>query len=131
MQLEKLSSTFHALDYDAEMINQQISRARDRFQQTKDPILSSNTPEQKDRPRILTTYNKHLNRLKTKAKDLPPILENDPTLKKSFSSVPMITYRQPPGLKHILTSIQLRINNDLIMGTQPCQTTQMQIMSPH
>ena len=37
MHLEKPSSTFHALDYDAEMINQQISRARDRFQQTKGP----------------------------------------------------------------------------------------------
>ena len=36
MQLEKQSSTFHALDYDAEMINQQISRAKDRFQQTKE-----------------------------------------------------------------------------------------------
>ena len=130
MQLEKLSSTFHALDYDAEMINQQISRARDRFQQTKDPILSSNTPEQNDRPRILTTYNKHLNRLKTIAKDLQPILENDPTLKKSFSSVPMITYRQPPSLKHILTSSQLRINNDLIMGTRPCRQPRCKLC-PH
>ena len=130
MQLEKLSSTFHALDYDAEMINKQISRARDRFQQTKDPILSSNTPKQNDRPRILTTYNKHLNRLKTIAKDLQPILENDPTLKKSFSSVPMITYRQPPSLKHIFTSSQLRINNDLIMGTQPCQQPRCKLC-PH
>ena len=130
MQLEKLSSTFHALDYDAEMIDQQISRARDRFQQTKDPILSSNTPEQKFRPRILTTYNKHLNRLKTITKDLQPILENDPTLKKSFSSVPMITYRQPPSLKHILTSSQLRINNDLTMGTQPCQQPRCKLY-PH
>ena len=84
MQLEKLDSTFHALDYDAEMINQQISRARVRFQLTKDPILSSNTPKQNDRSRIVNTYNKHLNRIERTAKDLQPILENDPVLKKVF-----------------------------------------------
>ena len=137
MQLEKLSSTFYALDYDAEMINRSINKYHNQqishqqiFQQTKNPILSSNTPEQNDRPRILTTHNKHLNRLKTIAKDLQPILENDPALKKSFSSVPMITYRQPPNLKHILTSSQFRINNDLIIGTQPCQQPRCKLC-PH
>ena len=55
-------------------------------------------------------------------KNLQPLLNKDPHLNQIFSTPPLISYRQPPNLKLLLTSASLP-NEHFITGTFPCKSS--------
>jgi len=70
---------------------------------------------------FVLTYSPQLHSIKHIAKDLQPLLDFDPYLHNIFPSTPLISYRQPPNLRRILTSSQSPITNPT-NGTFPCNS---------
>ena len=70
---------------------------------------------------LVLTYHPYLRRINKIVKNLQPLLNKDPYLNQIFSAPPLISYRQSPNLKLLLTSASLP-NERFITGTFSCNS---------
>ena len=84
----------------------------------REVLLKYQTKSESDRTSLVFTYHPYLIPINKIAKNLQPLLNKDPHLNQIFSAPPLISYRQSPNLKLLLTSASLP-NESFITGTFP------------
>ena len=117
LQLKTLKNAFTALGYKSKTIKNQIIKA---MSISREALLEYQTKSKSDRTPLVLTYHPHLRPINKIVKNLQPLLNKDPHLHQIFSTPPLISYRQPPNLKLLLTSASLP-NEHFITGTFPCK----------
>ena len=88
----------------------------------REALLKYQTKSKSDRTPLVLTYHPHLRPINKIVKNLQPLLYKDPHLNQIFSTPPLISYRQPPNLKLLLTSASLP-NKHFITGTFFCKSS--------
>ena len=88
----------------------------------REALLKYQTKSKSDRTPLVLTYHPHLRPINKIVKNLQHLLNKDQHFSKIFSTPPLISYRQPPNLKLLLTSASLP-NENFITGTFPCKSS--------
>ena len=88
----------------------------------REALLKYQTKSKSDCTPLVLTYHPHLRPINKIVKNLQPLLYKDPHLNQIFSTPPLISYRQPPNLKLLLTSASLP-NKHFITGIFPCKSS--------
>ena len=120
-QTNDLRGAFSDLGYKARLINQEMSKANNI---PRENLLTYKEKTQTDRIPLVVTYNPQLNKLKKIAKDLQPMLLENPKTRELFPSTPVIAFKQPRNLKQILVNSKLPSGEP--NGTYPCQSPRCQ-----
>ena len=118
LQLTTLKNAFTTLGYKPKTVKNQIIKA---MSIPREALLKYQTKSKSDRTPLVLTYHPHLRPINKIVKNLQPLLNKDPHLNQTFSTPPLISYRQPPNLKLLLTSASLP-NEHFITGTFPCKS---------
>ena len=87
----------------------------------REALLKCQTKSESDRTPLVLTYHPYLRSINKIVKNLQPLLNKDPHLNQIFSQPPLISYRQPPNFKLLLTSASLP-NKSFITGTFRCKS---------
>ena len=94
----------------------------------REALLKYQTQLESYRTPLVLTYHPYLRPINKIVKNLQPLLNKDPYLNQIFSTPPLISYRQPPNLKPVLTSASLP-NEHFITGTFPCNSPKCHLRS--
>ena len=114
-QVKELREAFHARKYNRRMVENQSSKA---LAIPREQLLQYKDKQPMDRTPLVVTYDPSLVKLRKIARELQPLLDNDPYLSQIFPAPPVIAFRQPPNLRRTLVqSKAFSVNN----GTFPCQ----------
>ena len=88
----------------------------------REVLLKYQTKSRSDRTPLILTKHTQLRPIKKIVKNLQPLLNKDPHLNQIFSTPPLISYRQPPNPKLLLTPASLP-NEHFITGIfLPCKS---------
>ena len=117
-QLTTLKNAFTTLGYKPKTVKNQIIKA---MSIPREALLKYQTKLESYRTPLVLTYHPYLRPINKIVKNLQPLLNKDPYLNQIFSVPPLISYRQPPNLKLLLTSASLP-NERFITGTFPCNS---------
>ena len=118
LQLTTLKNAFTAFGYKPKTIKNQIIKAMSIPQEA---LLKYQTKLESYRTHLILTYHPYLRPINKIVTNLQPLLNKDPHLNQIFSAPPLISYRQPPNLKLLLTPASLS-NKRFITGTFPCNS---------
>ena len=118
LQLTTLKNAFTALGYKPKTVKNQIIKA---MSIPREALLKYQTKLESYRTPLVLTYHPYLRPINKIVKNLQPLLNKDPYLNQIFPAPPLISYRQPPNLKLLLTSASL-LNERFITGTFPCNS---------
>ena len=124
--IKNLKRGFLSLGYKQDLIDQQISKA---LAFPRENLLQYQPRSNNDRTPLVLTYHPHLKPITHIAKQLRPILRNDPYLRNVFPTPTLVAYRQPPNLRYLLTSNSLPDPN-ATHGTFPCNNPRCKLC-PH
>ncbi|XP_075768138.1 uncharacterized protein LOC142821193 isoform X1 [Pelodiscus sinensis] len=93
--------------------------------------LLQDTPKKtNNRTPLVITYSPQLKPVQHIINKLQPILEQDTKLQKALGDRPIVSYRQPPNLKMILTNNHRTYHTNTNPGTFPCNKPRCQLC-PH
>ncbi|XP_053881423.1 uncharacterized protein LOC128835776 [Malaclemys terrapin pileata] len=115
--LQDFYQAFVKLQYPPGEVRKPIDRAR---RVPRNHLLQDRPNKDNNRTPLAITYSPQLKPLQHIIHDLPPILENDPSLSQTLGGRPVLAYRQPPNLKQILTSNYTPHHSNTNPGTNPC-----------
>ena len=117
--LRELKDTFINLNYPKILIDKQISSAN---KPTRQDLLSYRDKPKNDRTPLVVTYHPCLRKLRNIVSTLQPILESDAALSSAVGGRPLLAYRQPPNLRHLLVSSKMSPNSRPTPNiTVPCE----------
>ena len=117
--LRELKDTFINLNYPKILIDKQISSAN---KPTRQDLLSYRDKPKNDRTPLVVTYHPCLRKLRNIVSTLQPILESDAALNSAVGGRPLLAYRQPPNLRHLLVSSKMSSNSRPTPNiTVPCE----------
>ena len=121
LQLDILRKAFTILGYKSSSIRRHIDKAlsfsRDTLLQYKPKLKSDRTP-------LVLTYHPNLKPIHKIVQNLQHFFKTDPHLDTIFPLPPLISYRQPPNLRLLLTSDSSTINKkSFTTGTFPCNSS--------
>nr|XP_048692223.1 uncharacterized protein LOC125630390 [Caretta caretta] len=125
--LQDLYQAFLQLQYPPAEVKKQIDRAR---RVPRSHLLQDRPNKENNRKPLAITFSPQLKPLQRIIKNLQPILKDDPSLSQILGDRPVLTYRQPPNLKQILTSNHTPHNRTINPGTYPCNKAHCQLC-PH
>ena len=117
--MKTLKNALTTLGYKSKTIKNQIFKA---ISIPREALLQYQTKSKSNCTPLDLTYHPHLRPINKIVKNLQPLLNKDPHLNQIFSIPPLISYREPPNLKFLLTSACLQ-NKHFITGTFPCKSS--------
>uniref|UniRef100_K7G6Y6 Reverse transcriptase domain-containing protein n=1 Tax=Pelodiscus sinensis TaxID=13735 RepID=K7G6Y6_PELSI len=126
-KLQDLYQAFINLNYPPRETKKQIERAR---RIPRNHLLQDRPKKTNNRTPLVITYNPQLKPVQHIINKLQPILEQDTILKEALGDRPIVSYRQPPNLKMILTNHHRTYHTNTNPGTFPCNKPRCQLC-PH
>ncbi|XP_075770310.1 zinc finger protein RFP-like [Pelodiscus sinensis] len=105
----------------------QIERAR---RIPRNHLLQDRPKKTNNRTPLVITYSPQLKPVQHIINKLQPILEQDTKLQEALGDRPIVSYRQPPNLKMILTNNHSTYHTNTNPGTFPCNKPHCQFC-PH
>ncbi|XP_075779183.1 uncharacterized protein LOC142827423 [Pelodiscus sinensis] len=126
-KLQDLYQAFLNLNYPPREIKKQTERAR---RIPRNHLLQDRPRKTNNRTPLVIIYNPQLKPVQHIINKLQPILEQDTKLQEALGDRPIVSYRQPPNLRKILTNNHRTYHTNTNPGTFPCNKPRCQLC-PH